>query len=422
MSNFWYYAEASETRGPIPFDQLINVLSRLPSPRGVLVWREDFADWTAAENVREIAEKLIRPPPLPIRSSTRVRSPSVTAPTLVVGKADQKSETIARDQQQSSKNELALPADENRITSGRIIFLVVFVMAILVGEYFASQIYGNSAGGIGSLFGELFGAWFLLSLLSWRLRKLPYTAAVVMAVSVLSVAGSNLGKLQGAIAARDAKAALQGITDLKQIDTALSQNPSNTFLQLMAIMKKAAEETDAQITKLSDDIEPPTLSNNTDFAMANRKDLEALRAAAKVAENNATAFMPRYIALQKAERDKAETFASSIHVETNTIKSALVGIDKRHATATAFTSKMMLARYEFYRAYGNCLSYLIGQYGTYNVLNGKFSFSQQPATDQYNALASALDSATKRMADLETERKALIQAQQQQWERFVKEK
>jgi hypothetical protein len=296
------------------------------------------------------------------------------------------------------------------------------MIVLLIGEYFANQIYGNSAEGIGSLLGELFGAWFLLSLLTWRLRKLPHTAAVVMAVSALSIAGSNLGKLQGAISARDAKAALQGITDLKQIDTALSQNPSNTFLQLMAMMKKASEETDAQVTKLSDDIEPPSLSNNTDFAMANRKDLEVLRADAKVAENNVTAFMPRYVALQKAERDKVEAFASSIHMETNTIKSALVGIDNRHAKATAFTSKMMLARYDFYRAYGNCLTFLIGQYGTYNVLNGKFSFSQQPATDQYNAMASALDSATKRETDLEAERKSLIQSQQQQWERFVKEK
>jgi len=65
MSEFWYYAEGNETRGPIAFDQLIKLLSQLPTPKGVLVWREGFTDWTAAENVREIAERLIRPPPLP---------------------------------------------------------------------------------------------------------------------------------------------------------------------------------------------------------------------------------------------------------------------------------------------------------------------------------------------------------------------
>jgi hypothetical protein len=35
----------------------------------VPVWREGFTDWTTAENVREIVEKLIRPPPLVRRSS-----------------------------------------------------------------------------------------------------------------------------------------------------------------------------------------------------------------------------------------------------------------------------------------------------------------------------------------------------------------
>jgi len=82
----------------------------------------------------------------------------------------------------------------------------------------------------------------------------------------------------------------------------------------------------------------------------------------------------------------------------------------------------MLARYDFYRAYGNCLTFLIGQYGTYNVLNGKFNFPQQLVTDQYNAVASALDSATKHVTELEAERKSLIQSHQEQWERFVKEK
>jgi hypothetical protein len=57
MSEFWYYAEGNDTRGPIAFDQLIKLLSQRPTLRGVFVWCEGFDDWTAAENVREIAEK-----------------------------------------------------------------------------------------------------------------------------------------------------------------------------------------------------------------------------------------------------------------------------------------------------------------------------------------------------------------------------
>jgi hypothetical protein len=84
MNEIWYYAEGDETRGPIAFDQLIRILSQLPTPKGVLVWREGFKDWTAAENVREIIEKLIRPPPL------RPRSPAAAPAETAVD------DTIAR--------------------------------------------------------------------------------------------------------------------------------------------------------------------------------------------------------------------------------------------------------------------------------------------------------------------------------------
>jgi hypothetical protein len=155
--------------------------------------------------------------------------------------------------------------------------------------------------------------------------------------------------------------------------------------------------------------------------MASRKDLEVLRGDAKAAEDNVTAFMPRYLALLKAERDKVEGFATSLHMEKETIRDGLVGIDSRHAKSAAFTSKMMLARTDFHRAYGNYLTFLIREYGAYNVLNGQFSFPRQPVTDQYNVVASALATAAKRVTDLEAERKSLMQSQQEGWERFVKD-
>jgi hypothetical protein len=64
MSEFWYYAESSETKGPISFAELIGILSRLPNPSNVPVWRVGFDDWKAAGTDREIAERLFRPPPL----------------------------------------------------------------------------------------------------------------------------------------------------------------------------------------------------------------------------------------------------------------------------------------------------------------------------------------------------------------------
>jgi hypothetical protein len=281
--------------------------------------------------------------------------------------------------------------------------------------------YGNSANGIADLVGQLFGAWFLLTLLTWWARKSTYTAAIVLALSALSVGVTNFAKLQNAIAARDAKAALQGIADPKNIDIALSKNPSNKLLQFMAAVNKSAQDTDALVTKLSDQIEPPSLSKDIDLAVASRKDLEELRSDAKAAADNVTAFMPRYLALQKAERDKVEAFAASIYMENNMIREGLVGIDKRHAKAAAFSAKVMQVRTEFYRAYESYLAFLLGEYGKYNVVNGQVSFPRQPTVDRYNAVSSALNAAAKGVSDLEVQRKLLIQAQQQEWGRFVKE-
>ena len=93
-------AEGDETRGPIAFDHLIELLSQLPTPSGVLVWRDGLAEWTAAENVREIVEKLIRPPPL------RPASAPPTVTTLDTA------DTVARYQQQFKKDE---PVDDGTV-------------------------------------------------------------------------------------------------------------------------------------------------------------------------------------------------------------------------------------------------------------------------------------------------------------------
>jgi hypothetical protein len=163
-------------------------------------------------------------------------------------------------------------------TRGRIAFIIVFMIVLFVGAYLSSQIYGNSAEGIATLAGELFGVASVLGLLTWSLRRATYTAAVVLAVAALSVGLSNIGKLQESIAAHEGKAALQGISGPTQIDRALSQNPSNTFLQLMAMASKASEETGVLTTKLSNEIEPPALATDINYATASRNDLEAYRA------------------------------------------------------------------------------------------------------------------------------------------------
>ena len=80
---------------------------------------------------------------------------------------------------------------------------------------------------------------------------------------------------------------------------------------------------------------------------------------------------------------------------------------------------MLPARAEFYRAYGNYVAVLASEFGAYKVVNGQFIFPFQHTLDRYNVAARAMTVATKRVTDLEEERKGLLKSQQAQWQQFV---
>jgi len=246
---------------------------------------------------------------------------------------------------------------------------------------------------------------------------LLFVFMIVFSVGAYYVA--DLGRLQERIAARESQAALQGATDARQIDEALKQYPSNKLLQLIAMATKAADETGAATEKLSNEIEPPAISKNINLGTASRSDLEALRRDLKTAAANATALMPHYAALLKTERDNVEKYALSLRVEKDTIGRVLDSLDKRQAEITAFTSRMLPARAEFYRAYEDYVAVLVEEFGTYKVVDGQFIFPFQRTVNRYNAAAHAMTAAAKRVADLEEERKNLNKSQQERWQQFV---
>ena len=246
---------------------------------------------------------------------------------------------------------------------------------------------------------------------------LLFVFMIVFSVGAYFVA--DLGKLQESITARESQTALQGITDPRQIDDALKQHPSNKFLQMIAMATKAANETNAAIEKLSNQVEPPAISKATNLGAASRSDLEALRRDLKTAEANATTLMPRCIDLLKTERDNVEKYALSRHVGKDTISRFLDNIDKRHAETSAFTSRMLLARAEYYRAYEKYVAVLVGEFGAYKMANGQFIFPLQRTAERYNVAANAMTAAAKRVAELEEERKTLMQSQLAGWEQFV---
>ena len=230
---------------------------------------------------------------------------------------------------------------------------------------------------------------------------------------------SDLGKLRDGMDARDARTALQGFSSPHEIDEALARHPSNRFLRLTAMAIRAANETNAATEKLSNEVEPPAISRIGNPGVASRGDLEALRRDLKTAEANATTFMPRYIALLKTERDNVKKYTLSLPAGNDTTSRLLDNIDKRHAEFAALVSRVLSARAELYRAYGDYVAILVAESGAYKVVDGQFLFSLQRTVDRYNAAARAMTVATKRVVELEEERKNLLTSQQQGWVQFV---
>jgi len=222
----------------------------------------------------------------------------------------------------------------------------------------------------------------------------------------------DLSRLQDRFSARESQAALQAVSEPSQLDDALRQHPANKFLQMMAMAIKAANETSAATEKLTSEIEPPAISKAGNLAALSRSDLEALRRDLKTAEANATAFLPRYVAVLKTERDTVEKSALSLHLGKDTIRRLLDNIDKRHADITAVTSRLLPARADYYRAYENYVAVLVREFGAYKVVNGEFIFPFQHVVDRYNVAADAMTVAAKRVSDLEAERRSLLKSQQ----------
>jgi hypothetical protein len=246
---------------------------------------------------------------------------------------------------------------------------------------------------------------------------LLFVFIVVLSVGAWFVADPE--RLQEMIAARESRAALQGIGDPGQINKALRQHPQNKFLRLMAMATKAADETNAAIEKLSYEVEPPAISKNANLGAASRSDLEALARDLKAAEANATTLLPRTIGVLKTERDNVEKYARSLYLGKDTISGFLDNVDKRHAELSAFTSKMSSARADFYHAYEKYVSVLVTEFGVYKVVNGEFIFPFQRTVDRYNVAAQAMTVAAKRVAELDEERKGLLKSQREGWAQFV---
>jgi len=251
------------------------------------------------------------------------------------------------------------------------------------------------------------------------------TVALILFVFavIVSVAAYQIGDLSRfeRLSSREDQAALQAITDPKEVDEALKHNPSNKYLKLAALAASVVAETDTANAKLSNDIVPPAVSGDINLTAAsrNRSDLETLSRDLKTAEANVTTAMPRYVALLKAQREKMENRARWLYPEKDVFDRFLDGVDKWQAETADLASKTLSARGEYYRTYGKCVTVLLGEFDHYKVTNGQIIFAYQSAADRYNAAAGAVTPTVKRLTDLKEERKALMQSQLKRWLHIV---
>jgi hypothetical protein len=75
MSDLWYYAEGSETVGPIDLNALARALEKRARPGDVLIWQEGYKDWIEARAIPALDRLLVRPPPIPSKKPVSYLSP-----------------------------------------------------------------------------------------------------------------------------------------------------------------------------------------------------------------------------------------------------------------------------------------------------------------------------------------------------------
>ena len=249
-------------------------------------------------------------------------------------------------------------------------------------------------------------------------RSARILIAVVALLVLLTVAASlsiDLGKYQQRISTQEGQAALRGISNPSELESALKQHPSNNILQLMAKTLKITNDTKAAIDQLSAQIEPPRLSKEPNFGSATRDELDSFRRDLKVAEANTRAFLPRYAAIFKAERAAIEAATVSFHVPKEIASQILDGVAQRHAKTLNAIALTLSARADYYSAYDKYVAFLSSELGSFKVVAGQFIFPLQRTVERYSAAAQAMTSAGKRVSELEADMKKQEKPLPEEW-------
>jgi hypothetical protein len=251
------------------------------------------------------------------------------------------------------------------------------------------------------------------SVTSARIQMAFFSLLGLLTVAIsLSI---DLSKFQERVSTQEGQAILQGISSPSQLETALSQHPSNNILQLMSRALRVVDDTRDAIDQVSAQIEPAGASKELNFSSVTRDELESFRRDLRTAEANALAFLPRYAAIFKAEREQIERATVSFHAPQEMSSRLLDGVAQRQAKALNAISLTLSARADYYRAYDKYVAFLSSELGSFKVVGGQFVFPLQRTVERYNVVAQAMTSAGRRVAELETDMKKQHRPLAEEW-------
>jgi hypothetical protein len=219
----------------------------------------------------------------------------------------------------------------------------------------------------------------------------------------------DLARFQKANDVREGQVALRDLKDPQQLEQLRKRYPSNGILKLVALANKDSIEIHAAALGLLKEADPGELSKRINEGLSGRGDLVALGRDLRAAEDNAAGLQSRYDILIKAVRDRVEQDAGALEGGTNNSATFMAMIDAQHADMKALMAKISAARLDYFRAYEKCVGLLASENGI-KVVDGRITFRLQAQADSYNEAAAVTAAVAKRLADLETERKALKQS------------
>jgi hypothetical protein len=151
MSDLWHYAEGETSVGPVPLEQLKNILGHVSNPNDVRVWHSSLVEWKRPGEVNELAATLVRPSPLKALIPPPLSPPAAPLPT-----PESTSKKMLGTPMPSVGKKLSLWRSANIA-----LFLSAFTLLLQVangkGFELASYAHTGSAVTISGLIGQILG-------------------------------------------------------------------------------------------------------------------------------------------------------------------------------------------------------------------------------------------------------------------------